>query len=387
MPSPTDAAHGVKEADVRPRPPQPSAKRSGGSRAKSSSRQRDEQVHEELIGLGADNLGAACARRRSTRRLVVSYAVTVFALITLNFFLPRAMPSDPISALVDAESPSYVQSEDVRSELERYYSLDRPLLEQYVAYLGDLAQVDLGTSIRYNRPVSELIGERLPWTLLLLVSSMALAATVGIALGVHSAWRRGGALDQGLLAFFLGLHNLPVFFVGSLALLLFAVELGWVPLGGTSTPFAEFTTPFDFAADVAHHLALPAVVMASGTAAAYFLIMRASVVSELGADYLLLGRAKGLRERRLKYRYAGRNSLLVIVTWSAMRLEGLVTASVLVETVFAYQGMGRLLFDAVSFRDYPLLQGCFLVLTMVVVTANLLADLLYRRLDPRTAAA
>ncbi len=356
----------------------------GGRPSPGSSAERAPSVDDDLIALGPDDLVASRSRLRSKPRVLLAYVLTVFTLVTVNFFLPRAMPSDPISALVDAESPSYVQSEELRGELERYYGLDRPLLEQYVAYLGGLAQGDLGVSIRYNRPVSELIGERLPWTLLLLTTSMALAASVGIALGVHSAWRRGRALDQGLVALFLGLHNLPVFFIGSLALLLFSVTLGWVPLAGAITPFAEFSGPVQLVADVARHLVLPAVVVASGTAAAYFLIMRASVVSELGADYLLLGRAKGVRERRLKYRYAGRNSLLVVVTWSAMRLEGLVTASVLVETVFAYQGMGRLLFDAVSFRDYPVLQGCFLVLTLVVVTANLGADLLYRRLDPRT---
>ncbi len=339
----------------------------------------------ELLGAGETAPGPGAARR-SPPRLLASYAVTVFALLTLNFFLPRAMPSDPISALIDAESPSYVQSAELRAELERYYDLDRPLVEQYMAYLGGLVQGDLGVSIRYNQPVSELIADRLPWTLLLLTSSMALAAAVGLALGVHSAWRRGQRLDQGLLTFFLALHNLPVFFVASLALLVFSVELGWVPLGGTNTPFRGLDDPLSAGLDIAHHLVLPAVVVAAGTASAYYLIMRSSLVGELGADYLQLGRAKGLRERRLKYRYAGRNSLLVVVTWSAMRLEGLVTASVLVETVFAYQGMGRLMFDAISFRDYPVLQGCFLLLTLIVVSANLLADLLYARLDPRTAA-
>lgn len=341
-------------------------------------------LDEELIGSG-EALAGRQPKRRSVTRLALSYAVTVFALLTLNFFLPRLMPSDPISALVDSESPSYVQSAELRAELERYYGLERPLLEQYTSYLGGLAQGDLGVSIRYNQPVSELIAGRLPWTLLLLTTSMALAAAVGLALGVHSAWRRGRAVDHGLLTFFLALHNLPVFFVASLALLLFSVKLGWVPLSGTNTPFVGFDDPVAAALDIGHHLVLPALVVASGTTAAYYLIMRSSLVSELGADYLVLGRAKGLRDRRLKYRYAGRNSLLVVVTWSAMRLEGLVTASVLVETVFAYQGMGRLMFDAIAFRDYPVLQGCFLLLTMIVVGANFLADVLYTRLDPRTA--
>lgn len=367
------------------RPPRSSGPDNSAELAPSTSGDGSGALEDELLGAGP-HINERRSKVRSARRLAVSYCVTVFALLTLNFFLPRAMPSDPISALIDAESPTYVQSEELRAELEAYYGLDRPLLEQYVGYLGDLVQGDLGVSIRYNQPVSELIAERLPWTLLLLSTSMVLGAAVGLALGVHSAWRRGQAVDQGLLVLFMGMHNLPVFFVASMALLLFSVELGWVPLAGSSTPFTDFANPLAAVVDVAHHLVLPAAVMASGLASAYYLIMRSSLVSELGADYLMLGRAKGLRERRLKYRYAGRNSLLVVVTWSAMRLEGLVTASVLVETVFAYQGMGRLMFDAVSFRDYPTLQACFLILTMVVLTANFLAELLYTRLDPRTSA-
>ncbi len=327
-------------------------------------------------------------RRRGHRgwRLAGGYLLTLAVLVHLNFLLPRLMPGDPVDALLDAQSPSYVQDGAARAELERYYGLDEPLTTQYGRYLADLARGDLGSSIRYGRPVADLVAERLPWTVLLLGSSMLLAAAVGLALGVHSAWRRGSAADRGLLTLFLTVHNLPVFFVGALAVLVFSVELGWTPLGGTRTPFDDPANLLAAAADVGAHLALPAAVLASGLAASYYLTMRATMVGELGADYLVLGRAKGLSERRLKYRYAGRNSLLVVVTWSALRLEGLVTASVLVEVVFAYQGLGGLIFDAVSFRDYPVMQACFLVLTVLVLTANLLADLACGRLDPRTRA-
>lgn len=339
-------------------------------------------VTEQVTGISAPEAQATAPRR--SRRLLISYGVTLAVLVTLNFLLPRAMPGDPITALVEPGSGTYVEDAALRAELESYYGLDRPLWEQYFGYLGGLATGDLGTSIRYNAPVSELISERLPWTLLLFATALALAATVGLALGVHSAWRRGRAVDQGLLVLFLGLHNLPVFFLGSLALLVFSVKLGWVPLAGTSTPYASFG-PLEQVADVAHHLVLPAIVLATGFSAAYYLVMRASMVGELGADYLVLGRAKGLRQRQLKYRYAGRNALLPVVTLAALRMEFLVTGSILVETVFAYQGLGRLLFDSVSFRDYPVLQACFLIFTLIVVGANLAAELLYGRLDPRTA--
>ncbi len=325
------------------------------------------------------------SKRGSVRSLILIYAVTVFTLITLNFFLPRALPGDPITSLMEPGTPSYVQSEELRAELEEYYGLDRPVLQQYVDYLGDLAQGDLGVSIRYNTPVAELVAERFPWTVLLLFSAMALAIVVGWITGINSGWRRGRPVDSGLLGVFLALRSFPVFFLGSIALLVFAVKLDLVPFSGARTQFAPDMGPLERVGDIGYHLLLPAAVLASQFAGGHFLLMRAGMVGELGADYVLGGRAKGLRERRLKYRYAARNALLPVVTVTALQLAGaLATSLVLVETVFAYPGMGRLVFDSISFRDYPALQGCLLVLSLFVVTANLLTDLLYRRLDPRT---
>ncbi len=329
--------------------------------------------------------GSFRPRRRSPWALLLSYLVTVFLLVTLNFFLPRALPGDPISALTSGSSPSYVQDDATRARLEAYYGLDRPLLAQYGGYLEDLASGDLGVSIRYNVPVARLAKERLPWTLLLVGAAMAIAVTLGWSAGVHSAWRRGRGVDRSLMAAFLGVHSFPIFFVGSLAVLVFSVKLGWFPLAGTRTPFATGQTPWAWAVDVGTHLALPAVVLALQFSAAQYLTMRAGMVGELGADHLLLGRAKGLPERRLKYRYGFRNALLPVVSLSAVHIGFAVTESVLVETVFAYQGMGRLLFESVSYRDYPTLSGCFLILSLLVVTLNFLADALSRRLDPRTA--
>lgn len=321
---------------------------------------------------------------RSWLGLLGTYLLTIFLLVTLNFFLPRLIPGDPISALVDGSSPNYVQDEATRAALESYYGLDRPLGAQYLSYLAGLAQGDLGTSIRYRVPVSQLLAERLPWTLLLLTSAMLIAITVGWTGGVQSAWRRNKPVDRGLLTAFLTLRSLPVFFIGSLALFVLAVKLGWFPLAGARTPFAELGQ-LATVRDVAHHLTLPAIVLALDFAASEYMVMRASMVSQLGADYLVLGRSKGLRDRRLKYRYAARNALLPVVALTAVHIAFAATGSVLVETVFVYPGIGRLTFDAISFRDYPTLQGCFLVLTMVVVTANFLSDALSRRLDPRTA--
>lgn len=343
----------------------------------------DEPIAVPLPGVEARPLES---RRRRGRQLLVSYVVTVFVLVSANFALPRALPGDPVDALLNGESPHYIRDEVIRDQVNEYYGLDQPLWEQYRKYLGDLATGELGTSIRYNVPVGQLVLQRLPWTLLLMSTAIALAILVGWVAGVHSAWRRGRLADRGLLTVFLGVHSFPVFFVASLALFVFGVKLGWVPLAGSRTYFATTGGALEVARDVAHHLVLPASVLALQFATSQYLNMRASMVGELGSDYLLAGRAKGLRERRLKYGYAARNALLPVVAVTGVHVGVAVTGSILVETVFAYQGLGRLTFDAVAFRDYPTLQACFLLLTLVVVTANFAADAINARLDPRTRA-
>lgn len=332
-------------------------------------------------------LPATAARRRTRRTLIGSYAVLLFLLVSLNFMLPRALPGEPIAALGDPRSELYVGDDARRAAVERYYGLDRPMAEQYGRYLAGLARGDLGTSIRFNAPVTEVIAGRLPWTLLLLGTALVVATAVGMIGGVHSAWRRGRRADRRLLTLFLAIDNIPVFFLASVAAYVLAVNLGWFPLSGARTPFSESWGPLRQAADVAHHLVLPVAALALQLMGFQYLVMRASMVTELGSDHLLLGRAKGLRERVLKYRYAARNALLPSVTVFALQLGFAVTAAIFVETVFAYPGLGSLMVESVGERDYPTMQGCFLVLTVLVVGANFLAEVAYRRLDPRTAAA
>ncbi len=333
---------------------------------------------------------AAIASRRAPSswgrwlRPVGSYGLTLFVLVNLNFILPRSLPGDPIRVLAAQASPG-LGGESARVALADYYGLDRPLLEQYGQYLGGLVRGDLGRSISENRPVSSLIVERFPWTLLLVLTAIGLATLIGVVAGIHSGWRRGKAADRGLLAVFLGLLNIPEFFLGSMVLFVFAVQLDWFPLAGARTPFLVDASPVEQVIDVGHHLLLPAAVLAVGLTAGQYLYMRAGMVSELGADYLVLARAKGLSERRLKYHYAARNALLPVVTVTSLQLGLAVSGSILIERIFAYPGMGQLASSAVSARDYPLLQGTFLVFALVVVTVNFLTDLLYSRLDPRTA--
>ncbi len=317
---------------------------------------------------------------------VAAYLLVVFFLVTLNFFLPRALPGQPIERLSDPRSQSFVGDDATRAKVDRYYGLDRPALEQYGSYLAGLARGDLGTSIRYNRPVTSVLGGALGWSALLVGTALVLATGVGMVAGVHSGWRRGRPADRRLLGLFLALDGIPVFFLATALVFVFSVKLGWFPLSGARTPFSDTYGPLRRVADVAQHLALPAAVMALQFATFQYLVMRSSMVGELGSEYLVLGRAKGLTERRLKYGYAARNALLPSITVAALQLGFAVTAAIFVERVFSYPGIGRLMFESVADRDYPIMQGCFLVLALTVVTANLLTDVAYRRLDPRTTA-
>ncbi len=312
-----------------------------------------------------------------------AFVLTLFAVITLNFALPRMMPGDPITALQDPESSLYVSDQASRAALSHYYGLDQSLIVQYGRYLRGLATGDLGWSIRLNAPVSLLIQHRILWTVLLIFPAMLAASLVSMVAGLHAGWHRGSPLDRGLIVLFAGIRTLPAFFLGVLALLLFSVRLGWFPLAGAQTPFAHYRSPWGALADLLHHWALPALVLTIEMLGGQFLLMRNSVISVLGDDFMLVAKAKGLSDRSLKYRHALRNALLPFVTVLSIQLGFAVTGSIFVEAVFAYPGMGTLAFQAVSARDYPVLQGVFLVFTVSVLTANLIADLAYARLDPR----
>ncbi len=337
-----------------------------------------------VVNAPADHRSTASRRRRWVSA-AASYVGLLFVLITLNFALPRLMPGDPVDALIAQSSTNFTFGEQSRASLERYYGLDKPVLRQYGHYLGRLAHGDLGRSIATNAPVSDEIRRRLPWTLLLMGSSIVLATAIGVVAGVHGGWRRGRSVDRALLTGLLTVREFPAFLLASILLFIFAVKLDWLPLFGAETPFAHYW----FGArtvDIAEHLVLPALVLTVGLTAGTYLVMRAGMVNELGADYLVLGRAKGLRERRLKYRYAARNALLPVLSLTALQIGYLVTGDVLIERVFAYPGLGNLIFESIGSRDYPTIQGAFLIVSVSVVTVNALADVLYRHLDPRAAS-
>jgi peptide/nickel transport system permease protein len=305
--------------------------------------------------------------------------VLVFA-ITLNFLLPRLMPGNPLLLIAGADVGQLTDAE--RDAVIARVGLDRPLAEQYVTYLRDLATGDLGFSYRQKRPVGTLILERLPWTLLLAGTALVLSAVIGIVLGAAAAWRRGRATDLTSLTTMIVFDALPSFWLGMLFISVFAVELGVLPSYGALTPASGYRG-MDAFVDVLRHAFLPVLTLTILSVPGVYLTMRYSMMGVLGEDFIRTARAKGLPERTIALRHAARNAIIPVVTVLALRLGVAFGGTVVVETVFSYPGLGRLIFEAVSGRDYPVMQATFLVFTVAVLLSNLLADVLYPRLDPR----
>jgi peptide/nickel transport system permease protein len=313
----------------------------------------------------------------------VLYLFTLWAVVTVVFLLPRALPGDPLQALDDPTSGTFINDPLARAKVAGYYGLDKPLVHQYGSYLAHLAHGDLGWSISQNAPVKRLIASRLPWTLLLVGSAVALSAALSFVAGIAAAWRREHLLDRSLIVTLSITRSIPEYALAALLLMCFAVFIPLFPQAGARTAFAEYPTVFDAIGDVLRHLALPLTALTLGLSAGQFLLVRNTAVSSLGEDYMVLARAKGLPRRLLKYRHLGRNALLPFLTATGPQAAVAIGPALFVEIVFAYPGIASLLSTAAGARDYPVLQAGFLVLALFVLTVNLVLDLVYGRLDPR----
>lgn len=313
-----------------------------------------------------------------TLRKLIQVPILLFGVVLTVFVLIHVAPGDPIATLIgDAPAtPEYV------AELREHLGLDRPLPEQFWLYLSNVVQGDFGTSYYYTGTVLELILQRLPATLLLMAAGLVLATVVGVLLGVVAAARPNSPLDTAANLVAIVGYSLPVFWLGELALLAFALTLGWFPSQGM-TSLREPKEGFDAVLDVAHHLVLPAVVLATRYIAIDFRLTRAEVIEVLTQDYILWARAKGLTSRLVLFRHALPNALLPVVTVTGLNIGFAFSGAVLTEIVFGWPGIGRLTLDAISHRDYPVLMGIFIFITMGVVIVNFLTDLLYAVIDPR----
>jgi len=312
---------------------------------------------------------------------IAQYALVVLITLSLNFAIPRLAPGSPIDYLVPSEQVSTVTPEQ-RERILAQFGLERPLAEQYWSYLAGIAQGDLGVSTQQGRPVVDMLLERLPWTLVLVGGAIALSLIVGAGAGFLAAARRGGRMEVGGLAFFMFLDSMPPFWIGMLLLVLFSGYLNLLPVFG-ALPLTNAAGGFGLTLDVAERLVLPLLTLTLVRAGWLFLVARSSLAGELSEDYILMAEAKGLPRRRIVLRHGVRNALLPLVTAVAVEAGTLVGGATVVETVFSYPGLGRLIYESVLSRDYTVLQGAFLLLAVGVIAANLLADLLYPLIDPR----
>jgi len=325
-----------------------------------------------------------------TRRYLVSKILqallTLLFVLAFNFFLFRGI-GDPATQLLRGHSG--ISAESVR-QLQRELGLDLPLGQQFAHYLKETLTGHLGYSYFYNLPVSTVIAERI-WPTILLVGLSTLASTIiGIWIGIAQGWRRGSGFDQGMLGFTLFTYSMPEFWFGLIMIMLFAVGIGpfpaIFPTGGYSTTGADYTG-LAHAIDVLNHMALPFFVLTVAYLGEYSLIMRSSLLETLGEDFITTARAKGLRENKVLYGHAVPNALLPTMTVTILSFGFVLSGVITIELVFNWPGLGLLTATSVDQRDYPVLQGLFLLFSASVIIANLVADLLYSYLDPRVRAA
>ena len=316
---------------------------------------------------------------RHVARTFLQYTVVLAAAICLNFALPRMAPGNVVDYLFPPEQAGVLTPEQ-RAHVLQTFGLDQPLPTQFARYLLGLAHGDLLLSVRYGRPVRDLLAERIDWTLLLVGTAFVLATVVGTLLGFRAAWRRGFAGDAAELSGVMLVDSLPSFFVGMLLLLVFSVQLRWLPTFGAQPPAAH--SAFELLTEVAKRLVLPLTTLTFASAGPVYLVARSALLTELREDYVLMAQAKGLSERQVRW-HAQRNALVPVSTITLIGLGTVAGGAVVVETVFSYPGIGSLIYDSVLARDYPVLQGAFLMLVLAVLAANFVSDLLYPLLDPR----
>ena len=314
------------------------------------------------------------------------YVVAFLIILVLNFLLPRLMAGDPLTAIY-GEEVLIQMTPELKSRLMESFAMDQSLGEQFFRYVFSLLKGDLGYSFYHKTRVLDVILSYLPWTILLMGTAFVLSSVMGVILGIESGWRRGTKVDKTLLVGIMSSSGFPSFFVGILFLLIFGVELRLFPLHGAQTAYAGLSG-LGLLWDILKHLVLPLstliVVFLSGD----YLLTRSSMITVIEEPFILVAKAKGLTDRKIRYRHAGRNALIPVVTATGVRFGSMiVTGALFVEIVFSYPGMGSLIYDAVLTRDYPVLQGSLLIITIVVLMVNLMVDLLYKKLDPRTAIA
>jgi peptide/nickel transport system permease protein len=314
-------------------------------------------------------------------KVAASLATLVFVIV-FNFFLFRVIAPDPVASLFRGRQLTQTQ----RTELTKQFGLDGSTGKQFVSYLEQTASLNLGRSYQNNQPVSKEIARQALPTISLVGISAVLSAVIGVFLGVIAAWRRGSKADYSITTFTMGTYSMPDFWLGMLLLTLFAVTLGWLPVGGITDPASE-ATGIGKLADQAKHMILPLITLTVAYLGEYTIVMRSSLLDTMREDYLVLARAKGLRDALVRDRHAVPNALLQVVTLLAINVGFVLSGAIAVEAIFSWPGLGLASYQALQGPDLPMLQGLFLVFSASVILFNLVADLLYAYLDPRVRTA
>jgi len=311
------------------------------------------------------------------RRVALSIPL-LFVIVIVCFVLIHSAPGDPVYLFVGEHNPSEEYIETVRKN----FGLDRPLHEQLFIYITKILSGNFGNSIKYNEDVLSLIINRFPATLLLVGTALVFSLIIGVFLGVASAWKRGSLLDTICTLIGISGYSLPLFWVGLMIITVFSVNLGWLPIGGMYSWGYELTG-VDYYIDRLRHMIGPVLTYSTLHIAIFLRYTKTSMLEAISQPFIITARAKGLSERTIMFKHALRNALLPVVTVFGMSLPYLVMGSILTESVFGWPGLGRLTFEAVMARDYPLIMGIFIIVSWAVIIGNLLADILYMIVDPR----
>lgn len=311
------------------------------------------------------------------------YIVAAWASLTLNFLLPRTMPGDPVSSLIGRMHGKFTPQQ-IEALKAAFGFTNTPILEQYFQYIGHVLQGDFGLSISaYPAKVSTIISSALNWTLLLGIVTLLLSFVIGTILGVVVAWRRGGFLDNVLPSLFNFIGSFPYFFLAMLALFFLGFVWKWFPMAHAYSDTVSPGWTWDYIGSVINHLILPAGTVILVSVGGWLIGMRSTMVSVLAEDYIVMAEAKGLPQWRVMFQYAMRNAILPNFTQFGMSIGFILGGLILTELVFSYPGLGFYLVRSVVTHDYPLMQALFFMITLAVLAANLIVDLLYVRLDPR----
>jgi peptide/nickel transport system permease protein len=315
------------------------------------------------------------------------FLATLWAALSLNFFLPRLMPGSPADRIIAHLHGAVNQATVLAIEQSLGINNHQGIWAQYFTYLGHTATGNLGISYSQGEPVSQVIAGALPWTLGLVGITTVLAFILGTAIGAVAAWRRGSRFDSVMPPLFVFTTAIPFFWVGMVLILIFSVHLGWFPSSGNVGQLTVPSFSASYIGDILQHAILPALTLLITGIGGWVLTMRNNMVTTLTEDYVRMARAKGLSPVRVMVDYGARNAILPNLTGFAMSLGFVVSGAILVEYVFNYQGVGYYLLNAVGYDDYPLMQGLFLVITLAVLVAILLSDIVTAILDPRTRTA